>query len=55
MNVLYLMKETADETLEKIMDEQRKDHTVTVVELGKQSDYGHIVDLVVSCDKVVSW
>lgn len=55
MNVLYLMKKTTDETLGKIIDEQRKEHNVTVVELGKQSDYGHIVDLVVSCDKVISW
>jgi hypothetical protein len=55
MNVLYLMKQRADETLGKIMDVQRKKHQVAVVELGKNRDYEHIIGLIVSCDKVISW
>jgi hypothetical protein len=55
MKVLYLIKQDPDETLKKMMDEQKKSNEVTVVDIRENKDYGQIVDLMAQSDKVISW
>jgi hypothetical protein len=37
------------------MEEHRKSHEVSVLEINDDSDYGAIVDAVAASDKVISW
>ncbi len=55
MKILYLLRQDADATGKKIMDVHKKGNNVTVVNLRENKDYGKIVDLIFSHDKVISW
>jgi len=55
MKILYILKQDADSTLKKIMDVHKKDNDVTVVNIKENKNYGKIVDLIFSNDKVISW
>lgn len=55
MKILYLMKQEPDETITKIIAEHKKAHEVTVVDIKENKDYGKIIDLIASTDKVISW
>ncbi|MEW5747073.1 MAG: hypothetical protein AB1805_16715 [Nitrospirota bacterium] len=55
MKILYLVKHDADGTLKKIMDEHKKAHDVTVVDIRTDKDYNQIIDLIAGSDKVISW
>ena len=55
MKILYLVKQDPDATLKKIVEVHKKGNNVTVVDLRKDKDYGKIVDLIFSHDKVISW
>lgn len=55
MNILCLMKKDPDETIKNILDVQKSEHTVTVVDLREDKDYDRIVDLIVSSDRIMSW
>lgn len=55
MKILYLIKREPDGTAKKIMEEHKKEHTVTVVDMRTDKDYARIVDLIESHDKVISW
>lgn len=55
MKILYILKQEPDATLKKIMEAHKKGNDVTVVDLKQNKDYGKIVDLVFSSDKVISW
>ncbi len=54
MKILYILKEP-DETLNKMMEEHKKSHEVTVLDLKVDKDYDRIVDLIASNDKVIAW
>ena len=54
MNILYLIKNNPDPTLQTIIDENKKNHTVSIIYLKKHKDYNDIIDQVEACDKVIS-
>ncbi len=55
MKILYLMKQDPDATVKKIMEVHKNGNEVTVVDLRQEKNYGKIVDLIFSNDKVISW
>jgi len=55
MKILYITKRKNDETLRELIKIHRELCDVTVINLGEITDYNHIVDLIESSDKVISW
>ncbi|MGE5174548.1 MAG: hypothetical protein ACM3MD_12050 [Betaproteobacteria bacterium] len=55
MKILYLQKQDMNATGKKIMEVHKKSNDVTVVDVRQNKDYGKIVDLIFSSDKVISW
>jgi hypothetical protein len=55
MKILYLMTKEPDDTCRTFIEEHRKTHDVSILEINENSDYEAIVDAIVSCDKVISW
>ena len=55
MNILYLLKNTPDDTGSKIIDEHKKSHKVTIININDNKNYDEIVDAIASSDKVISW
>ena len=55
MKILYILNKAPDATLKTIMDVHKKSNEVTVVNIKDNKDYGKIVDLIFSHDKVISW
>lgn len=54
MTILYLLKKDPGETLKEIIDEHKKNHDVTVVDIRENKNYDEIVELIASSDKVIS-
>ena len=55
MKILYLLKKELDVTLQSIVEEHKKEHEVHIVDIRSEKDYAHIMELIVGCDKVISW
>jgi len=55
MKILYILKQDPDATAKKLMEAHKKGNDVTVVNLKENKNYGQIVDLIFSNDKVISW
>jgi hypothetical protein len=55
MKIVYIQKQDLDATAKKIMEVHKKGNDVTVVNLKENKNYGQIVDLIFSSDKVISW
>ena len=55
MKILYILKQEPDATVKKLMEAHKKGNDVTVVKLKENKNYAHIVDLIFSCYKVISW
>lgn len=55
MKILYLLKQTPDETLNKFIEEHKKANEVTIININENKNYDEIVDSIVSTDKVISW
>ncbi len=55
MKILYLQKQDLDATAKKIMEVHKKGNNITVVNIKENKNYGQIVDLIFSSDKVISW
>lgn len=55
MKILYILKDDADGTLNTLMEEHRKSHDVTVVDLRVHEGYGHLVDQIFDCDRLIPW
>ena len=55
MKILHIVKQDVDPTSKKIIEAHKKGNDVTVVNLKENKDYGKIVDLIFSSDKVMSW
>ncbi len=55
MKILYLVKQEPDATLKTIMETHKKGNSVSVVDMRQEKNYGKIVDLIFSHDKVISW
>ena len=55
MNILHVVKKDLDATEQKIVDEQSKAHETIIFDVRSDKDFDRLVDLVESCDKVISW
>lgn len=55
MKILYILKQDPDATTKTIMEVQKKGNDVTIVDIKENKNYDHIVDLIFSSDKVISW
>lgn len=55
MKILYLFRNKPDETVNTLIDLQRKDHEVMSVELGGSASYNEIVAMIEQADRVISW
>lgn len=55
MKILYVVKRDLDATEQKIVDEQSKSNETTLFDVRSDKDFDRLVDLVESCDKVISW
>jgi hypothetical protein len=55
MKILHIVKQDLDATAKKIIEVQKKGNDVTIVDLKQNKNYGQIVDLIFSSDKVISW
>ncbi len=55
MKILYILKQDLDGTGKKIIEEHRKGNEVTVVDLRENKNYGEIVGMIESNDKVICW
>jgi len=55
MKILYLLKQEADETLKKIIEEHKKSNEVTIIDINKNKNYDEIVDSIFASDKVIAW
>jgi hypothetical protein len=55
MKILYIQKQELDATAKKIMEVHKKGNDVTIVNIRENKNYGQIVDLIFSSDKVISW
>ena len=56
MKILYILRQKdADDTVRKLIEEQKKTDDVTVVNISENKNYGEIVDLIASSDRVISW
>ena len=55
MKILHIQKSDLDATAKTILEVHKKGNEETVVDIRRDKDYGKIVDLIFSSDKVVSW
>ena len=56
MKILYILRQkNADDTVKKLIEEHKKTNDVTVVNINENKNYGEIVDLIASSDRVISW
>ena len=55
MKILYLVKEAQDQTLRTLIEVQRQDHEVTIVNLDARADFEQLVEQVAAADRVISW
>jgi len=54
MKILYVIKDAPDATMAKIMDEHRKSHDVSSIDIRANKDYAKIVDAIEAADKVIA-
>lgn len=54
MKILYILSSGQDETVERLIELQKKSHDVMSVDIEKVS-YDDLIDLIFSSDKVISW
>ncbi len=55
MHLLYIVKQDPGETFRKILNEQKKEHEVEIINFPDKPDYETILEKIESCDKVISW
>jgi len=55
MKILHILKTEPEAGVKAVIEEHRKYHDVTVIEMHKNKDYDLIVELMERADKVISW
>jgi hypothetical protein len=55
MNILCLMKKDPDATISRILETQKREHALTVVDIRKDKNYAAIVERIFSSDRIFSW
>lgn len=55
MKILHILNDGPTDFSSSIIETQKKDHDVKVIELSKKESYEALVDEIFSHDRVVSW
>ena len=55
MNILYLLRKTPDDTVNQLIEEQKKSNNVSVISIIDNKNYDEIVEAIFSNDKIISW
>jgi hypothetical protein len=55
MRILHILNDGPTDTSGKIIETQKKDHDVKVIELSKKESYEALVDDIFAHDRVISW
>jgi len=55
MNILYLLRNAPDNTVNNLIEEQKKSNEVSVININDNPSYDEIVDAIFSNDKIISW
>lgn len=55
MKILHILNDGPTDLSTKIIEEQKKEHEVKVVELSKKESYEALIDDIFSHDRVISW
>lgn len=55
MKILYLIKNDTDETVKRLMAEQKKQHDIFAIDLRNEKQYAKVVQMIVEADHVISW
>jgi hypothetical protein len=55
MNILYLLRKNPDDTVNQLIEEQKKTNHVSVININDNNNYDEIVDAIFSNDKIISW
>jgi len=55
MKILHILNDGPTDLSTKMVEEQKKDHEVKVVELSKVESYESLVDDIFSHERVISW
>jgi len=55
MKILHILKIEPEDSVKKIIEEQKKDHDIDVVSLTECKDYRSIMNLIENADKVMVW
>jgi len=55
MNILYLLRNAPDDTVNNLIEEQKKFNEVSVININDNENYDEIVNAIFSNDKVISW
>mgnify|MGYP000088429567 CR=1 FL=1 len=55
MKILYILKEEADGTLQRLLEVHRKGHELQVLKLQELQDYEHLLELLEGAEKVICW
>lgn len=55
MKIVYLVTSEPDSNLKTILQENKKEHAVEVINLTTNKDYDEIIDTIEQFDRVISW
>ncbi|MHB8809660.1 MAG: hypothetical protein ACYC9M_06565 [Desulfobulbaceae bacterium] len=55
MNILIILKQEPDRTIQAIIEAISRKSEVTTIELPQWRDYDSLVDLLAGCDRVITW
>lgn len=55
VNILIILKQEPDRTIQAIIEAISRKSEVTTIELPQWRDYDSLVDLLAGCDRVITW
>lgn len=55
VNILIILKQEPDRTIQDMIEAISRDSAVTTIELPQWQDYDSLVDLLAGCDRVITW
>ncbi len=55
MKILYLMRSTPDDTVNKMIEVQKQSNDVSIIDINANKNYDEIVDAIAGNDKVITW
>lgn len=55
MKILHILKTQPAESVNKIIEEHKKDNHVEVLNMSDDKNYNYIIELLEKADRVISW